>query len=620
MVAAVADAITDERHLMIVQAGTGTGKSLAYLVPAALSARLARGRGHRHQGAPGPARQQGPPFLAGHLDRAGHLRPAEGAVELPLPPAGARSSTPIRASWASTTPTTGSRTGTSTGSSPPGGPTAPRPAIGPELEFEPRSPPGPRAVMRGPPRGAPGAAGAEAATRLLRRAGPPRRRRGRRSWSAHSAGTHLDPAAAVLPEHHVVVFDEAHQLGDVISATSGFDSAAGAFRPLARTVGAIVDDPIPGRRPRRRRRPPHHRPRPARSTGASEPRRGRARARRRPRGGAHPPGGGAGGPAQRCRPTGRATSPPPRKRAVKATTSLADDVDAVMDVPLTHVAWVAGPEATRRQGRADRRGRGHSANACGRTAPRCSPAPPSPVARPAPGPRRGRGHPARRGQSLRAFGTTACSTAPPTCPSPCSAASTRAAMVDELVGSSRRGGPHPLVLFTSWRVMEAAATAATAPVHPGDDLARPVRPPALVRRFTDEPETSLFATMGFWRASTSPARPSASSPSTACRSAPRQAPPPGPAGRARAGDVPAHQPAPGRHPPGPGRRPLIRPPTTAAWWPCSTPPRHRLLPVGLRPGPAADAAHPRWRGEVRANHLRLAAGLGDAGRDAAPAQ
>ena len=58
MAAAVGRAIAGRRHL-VVQAGTGTGKSLAYLVPAAL-VRRAGGGGHRHQGAPGPAGQQGP--------------------------------------------------------------------------------------------------------------------------------------------------------------------------------------------------------------------------------------------------------------------------------------------------------------------------------------------------------------------------------------------------------------------------------------------------------------------------------------------------------------------------------------------------------------------------------
>ena len=56
------------RHL-VVQAGTGTGKSLAYLIPAALSGR-AGGGGHGHQGPPGPAGRQGPAALvAAAIDR-----------------------------------------------------------------------------------------------------------------------------------------------------------------------------------------------------------------------------------------------------------------------------------------------------------------------------------------------------------------------------------------------------------------------------------------------------------------------------------------------------------------------------------------------------------------------
>ena len=54
----VAAAIDDGRHL-VVQAGTGTGKTLAYLVPA-IAVGAARRRRDRHQGAAGPARRQGP--------------------------------------------------------------------------------------------------------------------------------------------------------------------------------------------------------------------------------------------------------------------------------------------------------------------------------------------------------------------------------------------------------------------------------------------------------------------------------------------------------------------------------------------------------------------------------
>ena len=48
MCRAVAEALVTRTHL-VVQAGTGTGKSLAYLVPAALS-----GNGDGHQGTPSP--------------------------------------------------------------------------------------------------------------------------------------------------------------------------------------------------------------------------------------------------------------------------------------------------------------------------------------------------------------------------------------------------------------------------------------------------------------------------------------------------------------------------------------------------------------------------------------
>ena len=47
-----------DRHL-VVQAGTGTGKTLAYLVPAIESGH--GGGRHRHQGAAGPAGDEGPP-------------------------------------------------------------------------------------------------------------------------------------------------------------------------------------------------------------------------------------------------------------------------------------------------------------------------------------------------------------------------------------------------------------------------------------------------------------------------------------------------------------------------------------------------------------------------------
>ncbi len=44
----------------------------------------------------------------------------------------------------------------------------------------------------------------------------------------HLYGTHVASGGAVLPEHDVVVFDEAHQLEDITSDTAGMASAPAA--------------------------------------------------------------------------------------------------------------------------------------------------------------------------------------------------------------------------------------------------------------------------------------------------------------------------------------------------------------------------------------------------------
>src|SRR5437763_7327834 len=53
---------------------------------------------------------------------------------------------------------------------------------------------------------------------------------------------HLATSGAVLPEHDIVVFDEAHQLEEVISATAGIELSGGSFVALARAVKAIIVD------------------------------------------------------------------------------------------------------------------------------------------------------------------------------------------------------------------------------------------------------------------------------------------------------------------------------------------------------------------------------------------
>ncbi len=59
----------------------------------------------------------------------------------------------------------------------------------------------------------------------------------------HLYGLDLAAGGVILPEHDLVVIDEAHQLEDIVSATSGVELTAGRFTDLARrTRGVIADD------------------------------------------------------------------------------------------------------------------------------------------------------------------------------------------------------------------------------------------------------------------------------------------------------------------------------------------------------------------------------------------
>ena len=55
--------------------------------------------------------------------------------------------------------------------------------------------------------------------------------------NTHLYGLHLASGGAVLPEHEVVVVDEAHQLEDTVAATAGIELTGGRFTSLARAVG-----------------------------------------------------------------------------------------------------------------------------------------------------------------------------------------------------------------------------------------------------------------------------------------------------------------------------------------------------------------------------------------------
>ncbi len=61
--------------------------------------------------------------------------------------------------------------------------------------------------------------------------------------NTHLYGLNVASGGAILPEHEVVVFDEAHVLEDVMSDTVGVQIAPGRFAALSAIVRRILDDP-----------------------------------------------------------------------------------------------------------------------------------------------------------------------------------------------------------------------------------------------------------------------------------------------------------------------------------------------------------------------------------------
>ena len=64
----------------------------------------------------------------------------------------------------------------------------------------------------------------------------------------HYYGLHLASEGALLPEHDVVVFDEAHQLVDTFGATCGTEVSGRRFLTLARRLRGLLTDEEPAQR------------------------------------------------------------------------------------------------------------------------------------------------------------------------------------------------------------------------------------------------------------------------------------------------------------------------------------------------------------------------------------
>ncbi|MCU0271893.1 MAG: ATP-dependent DNA helicase [Acidimicrobiales bacterium] len=232
MVEAVERALVDGRHL-VVQAGTGTGKSLGYLVPAVLSGRrvvvATATKALQDQLAekdlPFLQRQLPRTFrwavLKGRSNYVCRQRLAEIATEAQLEldglGGGHRAELERVLEWAEDT-----RTGdlAELDPSPPG-------AVWAAVSVGPTECPGARRCPQGGNCFAEAARAAAADADLV-------------VVNQHLLGLDLVTDGSILPEHDIVVVDEAHQLEDVVSAAAGFELTEGRILAFTRTARAIL--------------------------------------------------------------------------------------------------------------------------------------------------------------------------------------------------------------------------------------------------------------------------------------------------------------------------------------------------------------------------------------------
>jgi ATP-dependent DNA helicase DinG len=481
MAEAVDHALSERQHL-VVQAGTGTGKSLAYLVPAILSGKkivvstATKALQDQLAGKDLPLLAQrlgGEVTFAVLKGRSNYLclqkaREVAGTENLELVPAegtgeiGGQLRRVI--AWARTSES-GDRA---------------------DLDFEPA----PRvwAQLSTTSTDCPGAARCPCGTECFAEAA---RRRAEEAAvvvvNTHLYGAHLASGGYVLPDHDAVVFDEAHELEDIAAEALGCEVTVGRFRALAamaRTVasGNVVEglaatgDVLePALRPWVGRRLP--RPLPSDldvAVGAASTRLSTAMAAVRQ----------------------AATDDPRRARALQAGASLAADLARVRSPEGGDVCWVADEGATPvvRMAAVDVGERLSARLWGGVTAVLTSATVP-------PGLGVALGIPAFDALDVGSpfdYEHQSLLYCAAHLPDPRNAAY-EGAMHDELSWLITAAGGRTLALFTSWRAMKAAVEVVRGrldyEVLAQDELPKP----ALLARFSEEESSCLFATMGFWQ-------------------------------------------------------------------------------------------------------------------------
>ncbi len=488
MVAAVEAAINDHHHLA-VQAGTGTGKSLGYLIPAICS-------GRRTVVATATKALQDQlvdkdlPFLAEHLDRPftyaalkGRsnylcLQRAKEALQsgqgtLPVDPDAERAprhEIVTLVEWATHDTTSGDRA---------------------ELTFEPTD--RAWAAVSTSARECPGAARCPVGEACFAE-------RARTAAAAadvivvnlHLYGVHLASGQVVLPDHDVVIIDEAHQLEEIISATSGIDLGPGSFVNLSRTTRSLIvddrlagdleatasqlGDALDGLRDQRLRHPD---PALEAALGAG---RGRIDAVLA---------------AVRSIVSDDADVGARKQRVLRAATTLAEELMVLADVPPTSVAWVEGTARAPRLRVAPIDVRGPLAPlwempSVVLTSATLPAALPERLGFPPEAPTLDVGSPF----DFEHHALLYCAAH---LPDPRSGTTFDAAVHDELEALIDAAGGRTLALFTSWRAMTAAVEALRDRIHHPILEQGSLPKPALLRAFAVDEAACLFATMGFWQ-------------------------------------------------------------------------------------------------------------------------
>ncbi|CAB4556642.1 MAG: DEAD/DEAH box helicase [Actinobacteria bacterium] len=495
MAEAVARAIDGGRHL-IVAAGTGTGKTLGYLVPALVA-------GKRTIVATATKALQDQlaskdlPFLETHLgvpfewavlkgrsnyvclQRLRELSQAgDGQLELEEMAGTTRVEIKRLAEWAGTT-----RTGDLADLD-----WSPSDSAARAVTVSSDECPGASRCPLGQPCFAEGArARAQAADVVV--------------VNLHLYGLDVAAGGVILPEHDVIVFDEAHQLEDVMSDTVGAQIGPGRFTTTAGAVRRIIDDPavvgaiaesaqllrdVLG--PHAGARLPH--PLPDAVQSALVTARGRVDA--------------ALGALRRVE-TDVEDAKQRRLRAQQLATRLIETIDVAIGAHEGSVAFVSGsPDAPRleiapldvgpvlEEGVWSRR-----------TAVLTSATVPSSLA-------------ARVGLAPRSVdtidvgspfdyehhGLLYCAMHLPDPRSPQRAAATH----DEIAALITAAGGRTLALFTSWKAMDEAAAAVRLKVTQPIITQRDLPKNALVKAFAEDEATCLFATAGFFQGVDIPGR------------------------------------------------------------------------------------------------------------------